>query len=55
MERPEYERRKMHNSPRNHVAIAMEVAFALGCCSQQLRDITRDRWFLGEYCNRTGF
>jgi hypothetical protein len=29
MERPEYERRKMHNSPRNHVAIAMQVAFAL--------------------------
>ena len=43
----------MPNRPRNYVAVAMEVAFASGCRSQDLRDIARDRRLFSKngYCS----
>ena len=42
------ERRQVPDGPRNHIAIAMQIAVAFAVGAEHLRDIARHRWLLGQ-------
>ena len=42
------EGRQVADGPRDHVAIAMQVAIAFGVRAQYFRDVARDRGLLGQ-------
>ena len=47
------ERREMANRPRDHVAVAVQIAFSAVGRAEYARDVARDRRLLGQHGNRS--